>query len=61
MTSVGCSRASFPGGMAAVELENMVCILGCPFLPGGLTIKSMATIKNTILAILVGQSADLKK
>ena len=39
VTSAGFSRASFPGGMAAVELENMACIPVCPFSLGGSMIK----------------------
>ena len=39
MTNGGCSRASFPGVMAAVELESMACTPGCQRLLVGLTIR----------------------
>ena len=41
MINAGCSRASFPGGMAAVELGNMACIPGFQSLFGGSTIRSI--------------------
>ena len=43
MINAGCSRASFPGEMAAEELANMASTLGCRSLFDGSMIKSLWT------------------